>query len=405
MGKKRSLSKCLRFLNNRSDNTYLAYEQSIGKYEKYHGTRMEELVKEALDEQTERVPNHLLKIIDRIEDFQNFLISQDYEYRTVLIHVSRIKTVYRKNRVYLPYLEEIDPKSCKHRDIIEYKDILTKDELRKVLPSMRLPMRARAMTMLQGGLSNEECEHLTTRAFIDETFKYHHQRSDRKALEWLADETNPIIWATRLVRVKTGKPYYAIIGAEAVNCIASAKLYEYELKGEIPPKLLNTHKNTMNRLCSQLNKKFGLGKAGGMYRLRPHMLRKFHATYIRGGVLSYEENTIISNFEIDELQGRGKTSVQDTYIKTNPIEQKLIYAKVMNNLTLWNEYDYEVIDGDVKIWIIDPSAENRKLKEEVKHLNKKLQKKQQASEKVKALREELGEEVFEELLGEIIGAR
>ena len=43
---------------------------------------------------------------------------------------------------------------------------------------------------------------------------------------------------------KIGKPYYAVIGAEAVNKIAEAKLYEKDLprnECEIPSKLLDTN--------------------------------------------------------------------------------------------------------------------------------------------------------------------
>lgn len=400
-------SKCLKFLQNSSANTQKSYLQAIKKYEEYHGMTIEELVLEALDEQTRQVPPHLLKVIDRIEDFQNYLIEDGLVYGTIQTHLNKIKSIYRKNRVTLPYLEPLNSKRVKRNDVIEFKDILTKEELKKALPLMRLPVRARAMAMIQSGLSNEECEHLTTRSFIDELYKYHQCDNDLKALEWLADETNPVIWITKLVRIKTGKPFYAILGAEAVNTIASAKLYEYELPSNnhtLPEKLLNVHKSTMNRICTQLNKRLGFGSAGGMYRFRPHALRKFHATYIGGSALSYEEHSLITNAEIDEMQGRGKTNVQDTYIKTNPIRQKVLYAKVMNNVSLWHEYDYELIENDVRVFLSDPSAENRKLKKEVKDLTNKLEKKQEASEKVKELRKTLGDDVFQEMISEILNA-
>ena len=397
-------SKCLKFLQNSSANTQKSYLQAIGKYEKFHGLSIEQLIIEALDEQTKQIPPHLLKIIDRIEDFQNKLIEDGLVYGTIHTHLSKIKSVYRKNRVVLPYLEPLNSKRVKRNDVIEFKDILTKEELKKVLPLMRLPLRARAMAMIQGGLSNEECEHLTLRSFIDELRVYHQKEDDISALEWLADENNPVIWITKLIRVKTGKPFYALIGAEAVNTIASAKLYEHNLGHKLSDKLLNTHKSSMSRICSQLNKKLRLGSAGGMYRLRPHALRKFHATYISGSALSYEEHSLITNQEIDEMQGRGKTNVQDTYIKTNPIRQKVLYAKVMNNVSLWHEYDYELVGDDVRVFLSDPSAENRKLKKEVQILSEELQKKKQASEKVKELRRSLGNDVFEEMIHEILNA-
>lgn len=397
-------SKCLKFLQNSSANTQKSYLQAIKKYEEFHGLSIEQLIVEALDEQTQQVPSHLLKVIDRIEDFQNQLIEDGFVYGTIHTHLSKIKSVYRKNRVVLPYLEPLNSKRVKRNDVIEFKDILTKEELREVLPLMRLPLRARAMAMVQGGLSNEECEHLTLHSFIDELRCYHQKENIIDALEWLANETNPVIWITKMVRIKTGKPFYAILGAEAVNTIASAKLYEVHLGHELSEKLLNTHKSSMSRICSKLNKRLNLGSAGGMYRLRPHALRKFHATYIGGSALSYEEHSLITNQEIDEMQGRGKTGVQDTYIKTNPIRQKVLYAKVMNNVSLWHEYDYQLVGDDVRVFLSDPSAENRKLKKEVQLLSEELQKKKQASEKVKELRKTLGDDVFQEMISEILNA-
>ena len=102
------------------------------------------------------------------------------------------------------------------------------------------------------------------------------------------------------------------------------------------------------------------------------------------------------------MQGRGKTSVQDTYIKSNPLKQKLLYAKVMNNVSLYHEYNYQLLDDDVIVKINDPSIENTQLRKEVKKLSDELQKKKKASDKVKELRKSLGEEGFNEMINEIL---
>lgn len=397
--------KSIRFLDSSSDRTKKNYLSTIRKYEAFHGKTIDELVYEALDEQTNNVPPHMLKVIDRIEEFQQYLVDQDMVHGSISTSVGRIKTLYRKNRVILPYLTPLNPKQTRRREYIEYKDILTKEELRCALSHMSLPMRARALVMIQGGLSNAECELLTTRSFIDELKEYHKKEDDVEALEWLKDENHPVIWVTKLIRQKTKKPYYALIGAEAVNSIADAKLYEMRLpknKGSIPSKLLNTNLEAFGSMCRKINKRCDLGLVAEESKLRPHNLRRFNATYIGGSALSYEENSIITNAEIDEMQGRGKTNVQDTYIKSNPIRQKCLYAKVMNNVSLYHEYDYQIIDGDVKVYLIDTQKENEKLKKEVKNLSHQLQQKKKASERVQKLRDELGEDVFKELIGEIL---
>ena len=382
----------------------MSYAQTLKKFEQFHGTSMEALIDEALSEQSDRVPHHQLKVIDRIEDFQQSLIDENLTYSTIQVHISHIKTIYKRSRIELPYINPVNPKTTKRREYIEYKDVLTKDEIKKCLVHLDPIQKARALCMAQGGLSNEECEHLKLSSFIEELRIYHQCDDIIDALNWLADENHPVIWVTKLIRWKTKKPYYALIGAEAVNQIASAKIWEWDRKEHLSEKLLNCNKSAFSRKCRNVNKKVGLGLVAEESKFRSHNLRRFHATYIQGSALTYEEQSRISNQEIDEMQGRGKTNVQDTYIKTNPLRQKLLYAKVMNNVSLWHKYNYHLTDDDVIICINDPTSENKKLKEEVKSLSRKLEKRRKASEKIQTLKEEMGEEAFNDMIGEILNA-
>lgn len=398
-------SNPLKFLNSMSTNTQKSYTMAIRKYESYTNMSIQELVCEALEEQTEQVPPHLLKIIERLEGFQEELIQQGLVHGTIREYMGKIKSIYHKNRVAIPYIEPLNPKRTKRREYIEYKDVLTKEEIKQALHHMRLPAQARTLAMVQGGLSNEECEHLTLSSFINDTKCYHKKEDPVEALKWLANENHPIIWITKLIRVKTHKPYYAVIGSEAVNKIAEAKLYEMTLPAYTESdKLLSMNKNSFGRLCRKINDKLGYGKVADESKLKPHNLRRFHSTYIRGSALTYEENVRLSNSQIDELQGRGKTATQDTYIKSNPLEQKLIYAKVMNNLSLWHEYTYLLTGDDVLVKVVDPLKENQILRKKVENLDNQLKVKKEASDKVKKLRQELGNDVFDGLIGEILNA-
>lgn len=399
-----TLPKCLKFLRHNSENTKRGYFQTIAKYEEFHNMTIEELVSEAVDEQINGVPFHTLKIIERIEDFQEELISQGLLIGTIKIHMGKIKSIYNKNRIEIPYIEPVNPKLAKRRQYIEYKDVLTKDEIKLALKHMSIRSQARALTMVQGGLSNEECNHLSTHTFIDELSEYHQCSDDIDALKWLSDENHPVIWVTKLIRQKTKKPYYAVIGCEAINKIAEAKLFEFDRMGGIPEKLLSEHKDSFARICRNVNKKCGFGTVAEESKFKAHNLRRFHATHIRGSALTHGEKSMLSLQEVDELQGRGKTSVQDTYMKSDPLKLKLLYSKVMNNVMLFNEYEWHFVGNDVVVSLKDVRLENEKLREEVKELSNLIQKKKQASEKVDALREELGDEVFKEMISGILNA-
>ena len=71
------------------------------------------------------------------------------------------------------------------------------------------------------------------------------------------------------------------------------------------------------------------------------------------------------------MQGRSKTNTQDRYIKTNPLKQKLLYAKYMNNVSLYNQYTYEIGEDDIIVKRITTeklAKENDKLKQEISSL-------------------------------------
>ena len=394
--------KSIRFITSLSKNTQRDYKSVIGMYEKFHKMTIDELVGEALVEQTNQVPPHMLKVIDRIEEFQQALLKKNLCRSTIVTHIGKIKKIYKKNRVVLPYLEPLSTKQGRKRDYIEYKDILTKDEIILALSHMTLPNKARTLAMCQGGLSNEECEHLLTSKFINESRKYHECDDDIEALEWLS--THPIIWVSKLLRQKTRKPYYALFSPECVNAFAESLLYYHKLHNELPKKVLYNNKMAFSNMCRKLNDDLGFGRVAEERKFRSHMLRKFHATHIGGSSLSYDEHCILTNAEIDEMQGRGKTATQDTYIKTNPIRQKVLYAKVMNNVCLYHQYDYEIINDDVLVYERNLIDENKKYRDEIQELRKKLENKNKASEKVNALRKELGDDVFKEILQGILNA-
>lgn len=340
-----------------SPATKSLYQKTINKYEKCHDMTFEELLDEALEEQDERIPEHKLKIYDRILSFREYNL-QTMLGSSVQNHERNIKSIYRKFRVRIPPLPRINLKNAKNNKPIEYTDYLTKDEIKLAMEYMNIHAKARTLAMASSGLSNEECTTLTTRQFIDDLYNYHKCDDDIEALKYLANPNNNHIWVTKLVRVKTGKPYYAVFNPETIQCIAQSKLKE----PEINPVLLTNSKKHYWKILTNINKNLNMGKAGGHYRLRPHMLRKFHATAISSSNLNYGEESMLRNFEIDELQGRGKTNVQDTYIKTNPLRQKLLYAKVMNNVSFYHEYEYYFNCEDVEVWVKDHKKEYEKLK-------------------------------------------
>jgi hypothetical protein len=61
-----------------------------------------------------------------------------------------------------------------------------------------------------------------------------------------------------------------------------------------------------------LNDLLGFGKVGGYARLRPHMIRKFHSTYLSQGSIDCRQ---LSREDIDCLQGRGKNRTREIILQ------------------------------------------------------------------------------------------
>ena len=92
----------------------------------------DELIDEALGEQEQGIPEHKLSIYDRVMDFRDFLIEK-YLWTTVKQDLTRVKTIYKRSRVTLPYFPPLERKQCKQNPVIDYWEVLSKDEIREAL--------------------------------------------------------------------------------------------------------------------------------------------------------------------------------------------------------------------------------------------------------------------------------
>ena len=98
----------------------------------------------------------------------------------------------------------------------------------------------------------------------------------------------------------------------------------------------------------KLNDKLKWGFRGKYRFFRSHTLRKFHAS-----------NIGLSADQIDMLQGRSKSSIHETYIKTNPKWLKKIYENAMHNIMIDSKsiesklIEQETINITINIFISD----------------------------------------------------
>jgi len=135
-----------------------------------------------------------------------------------------------------------------------------------------------------------------------------------------------------ILRQKSQKPYYTFCTPEATDAILKWLVLRLqicsqngiELKYEDSLWDLSTRQITYH--FSNINDELNFGFKGSYRFLRPHSLRKFHASNIE-----------LPQEYIDLLQGRSRGIVRDSYIKTNPEWLREIYMEVMDNVTIQND--------------------------------------------------------------------
>lgn len=326
-----------------SNSSIKSYRSVFNRYCSFHEMSLSDLLTEAVNEQEIRVPVNKLSIYDRIITFRNHLIENSVG-NTISNSVSKIKTFYMYNRIHIPFIPPLNTKSIQKNDIIGFKDLPTKDELRMALEFADDNLALWILVMISSGMPRSEAKSMTNEMFFNGTEEFHKKDDFRDAMKYLSRKNNAFCTCD-LIRQKTDKPYHTFLSPECVQRIAKVKLKQNDYDLENP--LLKYEPNYVNHKFKTLNDYLNLGNAGGFARLRPHMLRKFHSTYLNQGTINSKQ---LSMDNIDSLHGRGKNKTRETYFKDNPDYLKLEYVKAMDNVSLYHRYDWKVVNGRIKIF-------------------------------------------------------
>lgn len=125
-----------------------------------------------------------------------------------------------------------------------------------------------------------------------------------------------------LKRIKKEKYYYTFCSPEATESIINYLKTRKNLKKT--DKLFDITGSSLAYKFQKINDEMEWGFKDKYRFFRTHSLRKFHAS-----------NIGLSAEYIDELQGRGKSQIHETYIKTNPKNLKNHYISAMKNIMIY----------------------------------------------------------------------
>lgn len=319
-----------------------SYRTAFNKYTAFHNMSLSDLLAEAIREQENNIPENRLSIYDRIISFRDYLI-KNHIGNTIQSSVSKIKTFYHYNRVKIPFIPPLNSKYVNKHGLISFDDLPSKDELRLALDFADDDLKMWILVILSSGASRCEAKSMTNRTLFEGTMAYHKKDNFEDALKYLSRKNNAVC-TCKLIRQKTDKPYYTFLNPECVQRVARIKLNQRDF--DLDGSLLRYNLSHVNYKFKMLNDYLGFGEVGGYSKLRPHMLRKFNATYLTQGTL---DGDLLGMDLVDMLHGRGKNKTREAYYMDNPELLKREYIKVMNNVSLYRRYEYRISNGNVRV--------------------------------------------------------
>lgn len=317
---------------NVKKSTKKGYESALKNYTRYHNQNIEELIKEAQNDEKNKIILKDRKIKKRLLKYRTYLLSSNKSPNTIKTYFTRVKTFYAHFEIEIPRLPD-----AKYDKLYEtnYLDLPTKENIRKVLDLVTVDLRSIILFMSSSGTAKAETLSITVEQFINGTRDYHNGGTIEQILETLSKKNN-IIPTFYLKRIKTDKYYYTFCSPEAASEIVRYLQVRNDLKLDDP--LFNFTPGKLLTRFQEINDQLNWGFKGNYRFFRSHTLRKFHAS-----------NIGLSAEYIDSLQGRSKNEIHETYIKTNPEKLKEIYKSAMHNVMIYNKPKEEHVTQEFTI--------------------------------------------------------
>ena len=346
-------------IRNISPSTQDIYRIVVTKYTKQNNKSMVELIDEAEKEEEERIQWKKRTIRTRLLKFRSTLYN-NYLKNTAKRYFTCICTIYRHCEIEIrdfPPISEINVKTTR---TINYQDLPDEEIIKKALNIANIRERAIILFIISSGCGRTEVSNITVQDYINATSEYHDTNNIYEVLNILKNKED-VVPQFEIFRKKTHKYYITFCTPEATNAI-NVHLVSKEKEIHNDDKLFNISASNMNYVFNVLNDKLALGKKGTYTRLRPHMLRKFHASRLHNAGMSIDK--------VDSLQGRSKNKIHKAYFLDDPASLKEEYLRYMDAVMV--EWNYKNLTYKSKEYI-DLERDNLRKTKELNNLSSRLE--------------------------------
>lgn len=316
---------------NSSDSTKVTYRRSCRYYEKLTDHSIDELLEIAESEELNNIHWRNTQTREWILAYREWCYN-NYNVSTAQLYLTAILTIYRHFELTIPPLPYYSTKHARHTPPINYSDLPDRDILSNCLQVGTPLTRAIILFMSSSGMSRIDLLQLTINDYLEATSEHHnHNESVKYAIKDMTDKD--IIPTFHLKRQKTGQDYITFCSHEATKSINTYLLTRTEILHRDRP-LFKINPRYLNTIFERLNGYFQLGKVGNYNRLRPHMLRKYHASQLAEAGMSTDY--------INLLQGRVIPGVaHQSYIRIRPDTLREEYIQALPYLVIEDVNKYK----------------------------------------------------------------
>lgn len=323
-------------IKNLSKTRKIGYIYAVKHYEDITGMTLPELIKEAEDEEDQRIPLRRRRIKQHLLKYQQVLQEKNLEISSVQTYIRTIKSIYHYYELELPRIPPL-----KNNRIETLQDIPTREQIKQAINSTNnLCYKAIITFMASSGCALNETHNLTIQNFIDATSEYHNETSIINVINVLQKKKG-VVPTFYILRQKTNIPYYTFCTPEAVNFICmylKKRLFKEELHNN--DSLFHIAKNTYKYLYNSINQKNMFGKSHNSNFFHSHAMRKYFATTL--------QRSHVDSLSVHFMLGHKIDDITSAYIKLDPRSMKLVYMKVMDKLCFISSTNYYEISSHEK---------------------------------------------------------
>lgn len=331
-------------------------------YSKFHNLPLEDLLREAEEEEERGIRWKKRTIKKRLMDFREFVHTQVLA-SSAKRYFQTVITIYRHFEIEIHDLPFFSDKNLNQNPPVTFKDIPNKKILTQAIRASDNRMRAILLFQSSSGCAMKETLSVTVGDFLKATKEYHSNDDDiYKILKEIQSYDNVVPTFT-LRRHKMNKYYYTFCSPEAVEAIIIyLKSRKKEFKLDSP--LFDIGRSRLLQKYSELNDYLKLGRRGNRRILTSHTVRKYHSTTLNN-------LNVFTETEVHFMQGRTRASLDEIYLMKDPNKLKEKYIQCLDDLQI--NWDYKLITADSpKVQKV--IEENNNLKEGLYYNSKRLDK-------------------------------